>query len=156
MNLTAKRIGEFKVNGEIGVGDPCYARPDCLVLDAVSGPWAGYVMLRDEGNGRTSVAELIAVCQRYNGDIEDISDAETIGIAGVDSGQMVIASADDFPTEREYDAVCRAHTKAGGLIHNGVVSTSGYGDGGYDVYVDREKGRGKISAVRVVFIRDEE
>lgn len=108
---------------------------------------------------------------------------ERIGEVGVDSGQLMITDpcyigsqwkdtqfADsDKPTgEFSYDGACRAtcgDTQAGQLNYElghsgaGVVFSSGYGDGCYEVwarYIDDPDWGTRIAEVRVIMIDDDE
>ena len=96
---------------------------------------------------------------------------ELAGFCGVDSGQLILvdpcyAFLDDYegretnPSGGNYDAICRVSTsKAFGgasLPGNGytgsvgVVTSTGYGDGNYPVFVDINED-GRVVSMRVYF-----
>ena len=86
---------------------------------------------------------------------------ELIGHCGVDSGQILLIDPcyvykDDFtggdtPTGGDYDECCRITISEGaGQTQLGVVTSSGYGDGVYPVYAEKD-GNGKVKQVTIVF-----
>jgi hypothetical protein len=93
-----------------------------------------------------------------------------IGTAGVDSGQMMIISTDaieywvdseyddDSAPELSYAGACRLtlSDEKGGILENlAVVSSSGYGDGGYPVWA-YEGPSGQIERIEVEFVGEED
>ena len=86
---------------------------------------------------------------------------ELIGHCGVDSGQILLIDPcyvykDDFtggdtPTGGDYDECCRITLSEGaGQTDLGVVTSSGYGDGVYPVYAQKD-GNGRVKQVTIVF-----
>ena len=86
---------------------------------------------------------------------------ELIGHCGVDSGQILLIDPcyvykDDFtggdtPTGGDYDECCRITISEGaGQTQLGVVTSSGYGDGVYPVYAQKD-GNGRIKQVTITF-----
>ena len=86
---------------------------------------------------------------------------ELIGHCGVDSGQILLIDPcyvykDDFtggdtPTGGDYDECCRITLSEGaGQTQLGVVTSSGYGDGTYPVYAQKD-GNGRIKQVTITF-----
>lgn len=94
---------------------------------------------------------------------------------GVDSGQCGIYDDSAFPDDTgdyggddeppsEYRKICEAVNGPDDsfgpgvaivLDGRGVCSQSGYGDGGYNVYVSGDRETGLINSVKIVFIGDE-
>ena len=93
------------------------------------------------------------------------------GYCGVDSGQIMVidpcyafqdnyTSNDDAATGGNYDAICRVSVAdkfgefplpANGYSGNvGVVTSSGYGDGNYPVFVDVNED-GRVVELRIAF-----
>ena len=93
------------------------------------------------------------------------------GFCGVDSGQIMVIDPcyafkdnyfgiDDQPTGGNYDAICRVSIAdtfgefplpANGYSGNvGVVTSSGYGDGKYPVFVDVNDD-GRVVELRIAF-----
>ena len=96
---------------------------------------------------------------------------ELAGFCGVDSGQIMVIDPcyafndnytgnDDAATGGNYDAICRVSIAdtfgefplpANGYSGNvGVVTSSGYGDGNYPVYVDVNSD-GRVAALHIIF-----
>lgn len=160
------RVGYFMVeSGCLIVSDPCYNDDPHMPIriPAINGKWWANIRRNNEGR----VSELYAVL--------DIPIAHelfprSVGNAGVDSGQMGIydeASAFTGKTEAPYQnfessghsdwyLMCCQRTLRefdAGTIPNGVVSSTGYGDGCYTVkacYVE-----GKAYYVEIRFIEDD-
>ena len=176
-------IGDFEVeSGSVMVSDPCY-KPgtwcQAKLDDVYNGKWKAWAIQRD---GR--VAELIASCMIVDDpyDIgETLIDPERKKPfdIGVDSGQCGIFDAKHYQQDsdivddpefdailgegttkhgvgdRWYNACCDITLEGGeGVIPFGVVCQSGYGDGSYDLYV--EKHAGKIISIKIVFIGPDE
>lgn len=61
------------------------------------------------------------------------------------------------PTMDWYEMCCdkTLSDQGAGVIPGGVVSRSGYGDGGYDCFIQKDKS-GQIVGVKIVFISEEE
>lgn len=155
-------------SGKIRVSDPCY-KPDtwCAgTFPAKNGTWfASLEMLCDTGGWGNRVAALTIRHESLKALM--VSPSEKLGITvGVDSGQC------GFYDEGEYDGIPPVdHDNAtgrysemcaltlgdpqGGVFNCGVVSSSGYGDGSYDLYIQRDE-NGDAIAARVVFITDDE
>lgn len=185
MEKEFRKVGTFDVTcGKLMVSDPCYDRGTWCqgVLENVqNGQWQASVLRL--GNRETSgwgnrVGELLA--ERVSESFDRSDGGHWEGErqkfdAGVDSGQMSIVDLVFYPDDPGdyhdedsfYRKVCNLHGEEGpnrpdsGIIMSvtgaaiGVMSQSGYGDGGYVCYVRRNKG-GEITGVRVVFINDEE
>lgn len=173
-------VGDFDIeSGSVFVTDPCYSPGTwCQAkLDKVhNGKWSAWTIEKD---GR--VAELIVSCMIVD-DPDDIIETLMDPVRlkpydiGVDSGQCGIFDAEhyqcdeDIITDPEFDAqlshgdgkgdrwynACCDITQSGGAdtIPFGIVSESGYGDGSYDLFV--EKHAGEIIAIKIVFIGPED
>jgi hypothetical protein len=77
-----------------------------------------------------------------------------VGDAPVDSGQMAISSDLSWDDDATYAQVCEAHDDSGGLFRDGVVSSTGWGDGCYPVYLLER--RGEAVGVEVDFLLEDE
>lgn len=171
-------IGRFSLGNKVMVSDPCYGTDTWCqgVLENVrKGFWDAYIKMCDKGPWGIRVAELIVINLDYNDEYagltsEDISELQEFEV-GVDSGTAGIF---------DYEYYCKCHTdkdvdedwyetqitdqffpgvnesdweKSIFTEFNGVVSSSGYGDGCYDCYVARNE-EGEIVGIKIVYISD--
>lgn len=171
---TTRHLGSFETSGKLIVTDPCYERvseTDMLqsVVPVKPGKWFARIQTSDEGNWGSRVAELTAnhhenVLSPY---------WEWYGSCGVDSGQLGFFDYDKYPIgvngyTAEYDDVNNWYKKAcnetyqennkekkAGIVEGmGVNSSSGFGDGQYEVFVGRNDD-GEIVAIKAVFIPED-
>lgn len=150
MKLEQIKIGEFEVTDNVLViSDPCYEPGTwCMghILDVRTGIWTAQIGICQDKTWGERVAYLAA----YHKDCPDktlLAKHEAHFEVGVDSGQAGIfdcahyqdqAVAPDVPNfigeDRWYNACCHQTLNTehhAGVIPYGVVSSSGYGDGGY-------------------------
>lgn len=162
MKLEQIQIGEFEVTDNVLViSDPCY-EPGiwCMghVLDVRPGIWTAQIGMCHDKKWGDRVAYLAA----YHKDCPDkslLTKYEAHFGVGVDSGQAGIfdrahyqdqSVVPDTPNpidkdDRWYSACCHQTLNTehqAGVIPYGVVSSSGFGDGGYACYFF-STGRGK-------------
>lgn len=152
------------VGDQLLVSDPCYSG-DAIIDSVKPGQWNAGVLKSDEGAWGIRVAELIAVHADYQFEsvLSGVPKLDWVrnGSVGVDSGQMSITEAGKLSGqdghEEWYEMVCdiTLDKSQWGVLPNGVVSSSGYGDGGYGVYI-AENDKGETIGVAVVFISDDE
>lgn len=163
-------LGSFEVQGEsMRVTDPCYDKQTwCTgMLNVVPGTWHAATLLGDTTWHRR-VKQLRV---RLNGIAEDIfSDLakfkEADFSAGVDSGQCGFFDETIYPTDIAqfeykgdtfYSRCCAAtgneQLPGGAVIAGGVVSRSGFGDGGYAVKVATNE-HGKVIAAFLEYVSD--
>jgi hypothetical protein len=171
-----EHIGTFNLGTKVMVSDPCYSLGTWCqgVLENVkSGIWDAYLKMSDEGDWGLRVAELITVNSEHYKEHPAIMDEHQEFEVGVDSGCAGIFDYDyyakyhkeDEIDEEWYDIIiCKqffpTHDQSGWeksifTESNGVVSNSGYGDGGYDCYVARND-EGEIIGIRIIYISEEE
>ena len=170
-------------SGSLVCSDPCYTIDTwCMgiVNNVMKGTWIAEVMEDNFGGWGDRIAEL-TVCHesRYpgHGKWEELP-----GSFGVDSGQFGFfdnehyRKADSVKTMKKYDfggdyltddsdpdgdewyhACCELTLgpESWGVLPNGVVSSSGFGDGSYPVY-GLKNDQGEYVAFKVVFIEEEE
>jgi len=172
-------LGSFEIkSGNISVGDPCYGKQQLAAIPAKNGKWVAFTEYDNREN-----AILIAHHEdfgppTYYLDSADWEkNAQTLfnfidhdgKYCPVDSGQAGVfdAATVDDPNAVEveevtysqgpwYQACCELtlHPSGAGVLPFGCVSSSGCGDGMYDVYVKKDKG--KVAAVMIVFLEREE
>lgn len=130
--------------GAVRVTDPCY-EPDvwcaATIHDILPGKWNCEV---EESSG------VICSLTIRHEDYPYLQPRENIGFAAVDSGQCGFFDPDYFgqnQPDNDYDnpqswyrRVCELtlnHPSWGTIEGKGVVSSSGYGDGSYDIFACR-------------------
>lgn len=163
MNTDIKKIGTIRLGAKVRVTDPCYETSVWCSgqLDIVPGEYDCYVERTRNGIWGERIARLIIAntehCRRNVACTEHV-DFEV----GVDSGQAGIFDLQYYeknqPNEEWYQRICSitCSDKECGTIDNvGVVTCSGYGDGGYDAFVKRSN-NGEIVAIEIVFIYEED
>ena len=155
-------------SGKVVVSDPCYERGtwcQAVLENVKNGNWISNYKLNSEG----SVSEIVAFIGFEPHQWEKIS-AEI----GVDSGQAGIF--DEFSYRNDslikenpkwyfdkneigdkfYGKCCDITLdEQAGELEMGFVSSSGYGDGGYDCFISKNS-TGEIIGIKVVFISEED
>lgn len=157
-NIQRFFVGSFNIaKGEgIMVTDPCYESGDKEIDNVKPGIWLCYVerVETDNGWGKRN-STLSAVHETIANNVGMIS--VPAGQIGVDSGQVGMYAARGFgknhPSDNDYDRVCETTLStpiSAGMVEYGVTSSSGYGDGGYNLYlrIDNEQ----VVGLEVVFI----
>jgi len=171
-------VRTFFVEGQMLCTDPCYKHEDdnlmrglTALLDTRPGLWRFHWKMAEDGWAGERVELLEAWhddCRRYLSRVD-----EFVADLGVDSGQMGFFDFESFKRrfDKDYDRDgCFYHEACeltlaptmGGAISTsdlleqpfGAVTSSGYGDGSYGLYVARDAD-GKVVAARVVFIDEE-
>lgn len=156
---------EFELGSKTVVSDPCYSSVGghcSLVLDTKPGKWLAAVDVVDEYFWGKRVAALRAWT------LGVVTDEYEPHDVCVDSGQMSIVDYDYYEGGNEgfgdestfYGDACAltlAKGAVGGLLKSGrgVVSTTGYGDGGYRVVLKYDSDQ-QVIGIMVVFIEDED
>ncbi len=167
----------INLGAEVYVTDPCYSVPtwcQTKLTNVLPGEWI-CSMIFDEQHGSNRNAELFLIHKDYQGK-NLLYDWDWLGDFGVDSGQAGVFNAASYRDDaaagnyqvpkssfvlpgdlregdRWYEAMCKLtlETDHGwGAYDQGVVSSSGWGDGMYPVYgaeVD-----GKMVTLQLVFI----
>jgi hypothetical protein len=166
-------------SGAIVCSDPCYSIPTwCqgIVENVKNGTWIANVIVTDEGDWGKRIA-LLSISHK---DIEEPDANIDIMnfVGGVDSGQFGFFDKDFYRNDEvakdleKYDfgenydvqegdtwyrACCNLTLgdEQWGVLPNGVVSSSGFGDGSYDVFGYKDA-YGEYVAFAVVFIYDDE
>ena len=159
-------IGTFKVTGgKLVVTDPCYdvgTWCQAVLKNVRNGEWRAEIDVHDFGKtgfGGKRVTRLRA----FHASAEPAGpwNVEDFDI-GVDSGQAGFFSLDKYPEQDAqdtdfYDTCCNvtlSPTHAGIVNDFGVVSSSGFGDGGY-VLRTRKDEKKKFVALEVIFIDED-
>lgn len=172
-------VGVFQVTGgKMRVTDPCYETDTwCAgVLENVKdGEWEAYAFIEDYGSGMLGGERIKALSVKHRAtDVKWNFPREVAKFeVGVDSGQAGFFDEGAYPQgERKEDgywnkddfydkccdATCGRDSKGEGygiIDDRGVVSSSGWGDGGYTCTYARDEA-GQIVAAMVEFIPDED
>lgn len=160
-------------SGKIRISDPCYEKDDLLggmVIPAKNGTWIAHVDFADMGGWGNRVSTLTA---EFTGSTE--STRMNSGTIMVDSGQAGIFDLNSYANNKvvknvkriHHESICEADpwysiccdrtlsNKQWGVVPNGVVSTSGIGDGCYEVvyFFDND---GLATRVEIKFIGEED
>lgn len=142
-------IGEIELNGTVDITDPCYDKDVwCrMTVDCDAGLYKGYIETSNEGEFGKRVASISI----FKGNkIWSIEEMEFIGTIGVDAGLAGFFNNKQDFNDDEWSELCN---RIGGgnawNLYNGVFSSTGFGDGIYDVYANEER-----SAFTIVFIPD--
>jgi len=180
MELVKIEIDQFECrSGKLMISDPCYKIGTwCqgVFNNVLTGKWNGWVYKTDDGDLGERCAEIHA----YHESIKNPDSLDRIWVAngdfvvGVDSGQAGIFDFATFrdnalanepgpesliqdPDDKWYSNCCDATLSevGAGKVNEGVVSSSGYGDGSYEAsYVCNNSGY--IVAVKIVFIKKQQ
>lgn len=154
---------KIKLGNEVVVSDPCYTIPtwcQVIVEDVIPGYYEPLIKKSDEGDWGTRVSMLMCIHEDYIGkeDEIDLNWVEHGGTVGVDSGQAGIFSKESYrndnhsiekggndfdfgmsdePGDIWYGKMCQRTSDVlqWGSYDEGVVSSSGFGDGSYTLYV---------------------
>ena len=165
MNTQTLELGPFEIlSGKAHISDPCYDIGTwCAgtIMPVKNGRWEASVIKSDEGDWGVRCAVLLA----HHGAHHVNYDSKKFKLqgfeVGVDSGQAGIYDRDSFEGGKDnygdggwYDDNCNVTKNpfdAGVLPDgHGVVSSSGFGDGGYRCYAIRDK-NDDIIAIKVDF-----
>ena len=139
-------IGKIYLSNNIIVSDPCYHSDLWCTkrLTISGGEYNCYMTIKDCGAWGKRIANVVIKKVGYS----NVSPKKLVGCVGVDSGQCGIYDLDYFISKDNdkdwnnvnswYRGVCD-ETLAGDFYWDDkcIVTSSGYGDGGYDVYVGK-------------------
>lgn len=172
-------LGKVALSNKVIITDPCYTLDTgCVkILHTVRpGDYIGYLALADEEYGKYAdgrIAEQYLVPDGMKITDLDCSKFEPIGDIGVDSGTAGIFNYNFFADIRNqesekkitwkefHDKIYKknhpgvdANWTAGIVDGEGIVSSTGYGDGGYAIYGIIEDD--EIVALNLVFMHPDE
>lgn len=157
MKTTKVNAGYIELSGKVIVSDPCYDRSVCCMATGVAvkpGTYATYIIKKNEKDFGVRVAAIVALHIGYIKSMKKEWTPYDCDI-GVDSGQCGIFDDAAYPADEKsggefgdetsfYDECCMltlGKNQGGVLIaRNGVVSSSGYGDGSYELLYQCHEG----------------
>lgn len=179
MNDSTLEDRVLNLGSSVTVTDPCYIPSSlghmAIEIPITPGEYDSYIEMSDEGSWGTRVSKLGIT---RNGFYQ--TNSRVVGYAGVDSGQMMIIDTDaisdwdsndddewpfgigaepetpEIKNDLSYYAACEktlGPEQSGILDELAVVSSSGYGDGSYPVWV-YEDSLGNVERVEIRFIED--
>lgn len=166
---TKKILGTFEiVSGRMAVSDPCYKPNDFgygVLRNVKKGVWEACVMLKDCGEWGVRVAGLRVRHQDAGIPISKDDTRRARFMVGVDSGQAGFFDEEHYDDSSLIDSFrhnfgspwynrCCDLTLGedqAGVLPYGAVSSSGYGDGGYDCRY-KTNADGEIDYARIEFI----
>lgn len=165
MENVIETLGKIKVvSSKIVASDPCYELDIwcASVIDGVlNGNYNAYIETSNEGEWGKRVAKLRIIHEEYDG---KVIPTEYDTSCAVDGGTFCFADHDYYAKHHEnnldeewYDEnVCDMCDEDGWMVDDAcAISSSGFGDGMYEVYIGREK-NGYVVCAEVIFIDDEE
>lgn len=148
-------LGNFEItSGAMQATDPCYTGGGGVLLNNVkNGVWKAYTIL-DNGTNNEIVVHHVDHSLAL-GDFVRYEPQNMYGAIGVDSGQAGFFDAETLANHNHdhfYEEVCNLTlgTLGAGVIQYGAVSSSGWGDGSYDLFIATHNGQ--IVAARIDFI----
>lgn len=134
-----KYVGKIELNRKIDITDPCYKKGTwCrLTTECEPGEYHGYVNMSNKGDWGIRVASLSIFKDRKKVPLKKM---ECIGTIGVDAGLAgFFNDKPDFSNE-EWTELCHAiETGDAWNMYNGIFSSSGFGDGLYQVFANPER-----------------
>ena len=165
-------IGQFEiVSGKVFITDPCYAVDtwcQALIPNVKNGVWDAFIEYGAE--------DRVAILRVNHSSVSNTNFKwlPVEGEIGVDSGQAGVFDAKYYKIDDSVKGVERIHDEIlcedepfysmccdrslsaiqGGTIPYGAISSSGYGDGGYEAFISKDK-NGKIIAICIEFISEE-
>lgn len=153
---------QIQLGKRVRVSDPCYGTGvwcSGVVDNVKEGTYNVDIEISDEGVWGERVKSLIVVHSEYDGHSLIV---KTPFEVGVDSGQCGIYDEDYYnqyhtgdDCNREwYKDICDLTTPFGTKDGKCVVSSSGFGDGGYNCYLLKDKNN-EVVGFQIVFIEDD-
>jgi hypothetical protein len=154
---------QIQLGKRVRVSDPCYGTSvwcSGVVDNVKEGTYNVDIEISDENVWGERVKSLTAIHSEYTG--HSIIKKAPFEV-GVDSGQAGIYDEDyykqyhseDDCNDDWYHDICQLTDPFGTKDDKCVVSSSGYGDGGYDCFLLRDKNN-EVVGFQIVFIEDEE
>jgi len=173
---------KFKLGSEVVVSDPCYEIPtwcQATLRNVLPGDYVGDVEKTDGSDGwGVRIKSLIAIHEDFYGNRWNLKWDYNDSVIGVDSGQAGIFNKDFYRDDKHsesynlplclgedwsdkegddwYQRMCglTIGDEQWGTTPDGVVSSSGYGDGSYSLLVYRDQER--IVGFKIDYIDDED
>jgi len=147
--LSIINAGDIELSDQVVVSDPCYCRDLWCAIKNITvkpGKYATYIVNKKDDEGGGWATSLMVVHTDFVTSLKTTWEPYSSIVVGVDSGSCGIfdnaaypadgESVGEFDDEHSFYGECCTLTQGkgnGGILssHNGVVSSSGYGDGTY-------------------------
>ena len=146
-----EHVGTLLLEDMVDITDPCYDKDVwCrMTTNCQKGIYEGYVELSDEGDWGTRVKSLSIY---KDGNIVPVEIMERIGDICVDAGLAGFFNNKPDFSDSEWEKFC-ADIEIGKYwnLYDGIFSSSGYGDGCYNVFANKER-----TAFTIVFLEEED
>lgn len=130
-------IGDLELGEKVDITDPCYGKDVfCrMTIACKPGLYKGYAETYDEGKWGKRVASISIFYDK----IQEVGEMECIGRIGVDSGLAGFFNNKPDFSDDEWSEFCdKLKDGYAWCFCNGIFSSSGFGDGIYDVYTNKE------------------
>lgn len=172
-------MSEIILGSKVVVSDPCYKIPtwcQAIVEDVLPGEYEVSTDIENFGDWGERVTELKALHMDYTGSkFNSIHWSLHPNTIGVDSGQAGIFDFDHYqkddiltdiplifgnswstePGDDWYQRMCSlTKDEHWGTFSHGVNSSSGFGDGSYDLFIGKDND--KVVAFQVVFVTEDD
>lgn len=152
-------VGTKHFGPEIDITDPCYNKNVWCRLNNVKIKEGEYRCIvgkqrtrYEDCFGKLRYDTRIAKIGIYRGDISDVRKLEEIGEIGVDAGLAGFFNNKPDYNDEEWSELCSAIEGKDYLINEeGFFSSSGYGDGCYPVYAEKDA-NGEIISLEIIFM----
>lgn len=158
--FAAYDVGIFNVSSGVLVAtDPCYesSMDDTNAIKNVkNGKWMCFVVTEKVSGWGERVKRLCVNHEEFNDDADNQPWEMCEFVVIVDSGQAGFFDGGmvHHTHEELYDYICK-NSRNGMVGENYAVSSSGFGDGGYECSVTRNE-NGEVVAAIIEFISDED
>ena len=158
--MKTKFIGTFALGNKVDITDPCYEKGVwCrMTTECRPGTYYGYVEIGNYKYGADDDFRVASISIYNEDERVDDDDMELIGNIGVDAGLAgFFNDKPDYPDDEwmEFLKAAKVFKEDGEFdygrcyykVEYGLFSESGFGDGGYNVYANKDR-----SAFQIVFI----
>ena len=134
-----RKAGIIELGNEVDITDPCYDKTVwCRTTQkCVPGEYHGYINTKNCGVWGERVS---SICIYKDNKRVPLKDMEIIADIGVDAGLAGFFNNKPDFNDEEWNDLCNQISKGDSWnLYNGVFAHSGYGDGSYPVYANKER-----------------
>lgn len=162
-NDIMRKVGVYDFRGRVDITDPCYNRAVWCRINNVKiakGEYICAIRERDEDEFGIRVSTIGIYSMAFP--IPNPDQMTCIGSIGVDAGLAGFFHHKKNFSDDEWAAFCnkiypvgKPHDRAW-IDYDGFFSSSGFGDGGYDVFEYRGTEDNQVTALEIRFLDDED